>query len=169
MAFQFTLRNVVTHPSAVHMSILDTVDVQGYHCYGNALHVHSAMLSKGIGWDVEGSGKTTLLSVLSGRQRVQSGSIKMNGTPLSKRLRRSICYVMQQDIFFANLTLKDTLMVSKGLGCVVGGGGGEVWRASCEKRRSELTFRVRRPFFGTVANEAWLFLLILCGPLRHAG
>ncbi|XP_059498708.1 uncharacterized protein LOC125449520 isoform X2 [Stegostoma tigrinum] len=57
-----------------------------------------------------GSGKTTLLSVLSGRQCVQSGSIKMNGSPLSKRLRRSMCYVMQQDIFFANLTLKDTLM-----------------------------------------------------------
>ncbi|XP_072420847.1 uncharacterized protein [Chiloscyllium punctatum] len=57
-----------------------------------------------------GSGKTTLLSVLSGRQSVQAGTVKMNGMPLSKRLRRSICYVMQQDIFFANLTLKDTLM-----------------------------------------------------------
>ncbi|XP_072356493.1 uncharacterized protein [Scyliorhinus torazame] len=57
-----------------------------------------------------GSGKTTLLSSLSGRQRVQSGTIKISGVPLNKRLRRTICYVMQQDIFFPNLTLKDTLM-----------------------------------------------------------
>ncbi|XP_060678259.1 uncharacterized protein LOC132808835 isoform X2 [Hemiscyllium ocellatum] len=57
-----------------------------------------------------GSGKTTLLSVLSGRQPVRAGTVKMNGMPLNKRLRRSICYVMQQDIFFANLTLRDTLM-----------------------------------------------------------
>ncbi|XP_078062233.1 uncharacterized protein LOC144488081 [Mustelus asterias] len=57
-----------------------------------------------------GSGKTTLLSALSGRQPVQSGVIKVNGVVLNKQLRRKICYVMQQDIFFPNLTLKDTLM-----------------------------------------------------------
>ncbi|XP_070561236.1 uncharacterized protein [Ptychodera flava] len=57
-----------------------------------------------------GSGKTTLLNILAGRNTdIESGSVTLNGQPLSKRLRRSISYVLQDDIFFDNLSLFDTL------------------------------------------------------------
>ncbi|CAG7835687.1 unnamed protein product [Allacma fusca] len=57
-----------------------------------------------------GCGKTSLLNSLSGRLRLESGSIRLNGENLCKRLRRSkIGYVLQHDVFFADLTLKQTL------------------------------------------------------------
>ncbi|KAK7070934.1 hypothetical protein SK128_000156 [Halocaridina rubra] len=57
-----------------------------------------------------GAGKTSLLNVMSGRVRPTSGNITVNGEPLSKRLKKQICYVLQQDIFFTDLTLRQTLV-----------------------------------------------------------
>jgi len=58
-----------------------------------------------------GCGKTSLLNALSGRLRLASGRIRLNNETLSKRLRRTkIGYVLQYDVFFADLTLKETLV-----------------------------------------------------------
>lgn len=56
-----------------------------------------------------GCGKTTLLNCLSGRQKLDSGQITLNRDPMCKRWKRKICYVLQQDIFFTDLTLRQTL------------------------------------------------------------
>ena len=59
-----------------------------------------------------GSGKTTLINTLAGRTRINSGSITLNGQKMSRKLKRKVSYVLQEDLFFANLTLRETLRVS---------------------------------------------------------
>ncbi|XP_052231047.1 uncharacterized protein LOC127844677 [Dreissena polymorpha] len=56
-----------------------------------------------------GSGKTTLMNVIAGRQTLTSGKITLDGAPFGKQLRRRLGYVLQNDIFFSNLTLWETL------------------------------------------------------------
>ncbi|XP_048779668.2 uncharacterized protein LOC125683024 [Ostrea edulis] len=56
-----------------------------------------------------GAGKTTLLHTLAGRMPYTSGTITLNQQEFGKLHKRQICYVLQQDIFFPNLTLRETL------------------------------------------------------------
>lgn len=60
---------------------------------------------------ITGAGKSTLLNTLAGRTPMSSGTITVNGQIITKDLRRKICYVLQQDIFFSSLTLRETLQV----------------------------------------------------------
>lgn len=56
-------------------------------------------------------GKTTFLSALSGRIK-STGDLLFNGLPLTKATRRQVCYILQNDVFLSELTLRQTLEVA---------------------------------------------------------
>lgn len=57
-----------------------------------------------------GSGKTTLVNLLSGRRNAnQEGTITYNDLPHSKTLKQRMGFVMQDDILYPHLTVKETL------------------------------------------------------------
>jgi len=58
-----------------------------------------------------GSGKTTLLNVLAQRTKQNvTGSILVNGQPVkSKRMKRRMAYVLQDDIFYSHITVRNTV------------------------------------------------------------
>ena len=53
------------------------------------------------------------MNTLAGQKSLASGSITMNGQKLTKKVKRKVSYVLQSDIFFPNLTLRETLRVSR--------------------------------------------------------
>lgn len=58
-----------------------------------------------------GSGKTSLLNCLANRSSGGvTGSITINNEPLNKAMKRKIAYVMQEDIFFDQLTVEQQLL-----------------------------------------------------------
>ncbi|CBZ55402.1 ABC transporter family protein,related [Neospora caninum Liverpool] len=58
-----------------------------------------------------GAGKSTFLSVLCGRlKKGVGGLIEVNGKPAPARMKKIVGYVMQQEHFFGNLTVEETLM-----------------------------------------------------------
>ncbi|KAL6318433.1 hypothetical protein AAG906_041198 [Vitis piasezkii] len=56
-----------------------------------------------------GGGKTTLLNLLSGKVKTNSGRITYNDQPYAKTLKHRIGFVLQDDIVFPHLTVKETL------------------------------------------------------------
>ncbi|KAL3845438.1 hypothetical protein ACJIZ3_002841 [Penstemon smallii] len=59
-----------------------------------------------------GGGKTTLLNLLSGRVKNNGGTITYNDQLYSKSLKRRIGFVLQDDVVFPHLTVKETLTYS---------------------------------------------------------
>lgn len=56
-----------------------------------------------------GGGKTTLLKLLSGKVKNDSGTITFNDQPYNKSLKQRIGFVLQDDVVFPHLTVKETL------------------------------------------------------------
>ena len=58
-----------------------------------------------------GSGKTTLLNSLHPERRGEhcGGLVTINGFPLRKAFKRIIAYVLQEDLFYPGLTVRETL------------------------------------------------------------
>uniref|UniRef100_A0A6G3MHX2 ABC transporter G family member 27 (Trinotate prediction) n=1 Tax=Henneguya salminicola TaxID=69463 RepID=A0A6G3MHX2_HENSL len=90
-------------------------DVSGYALQGELL---ALMGPSGDYFKLKylGCGKTSLLNVISFRSELLgiersciSGNVYLDGVILSKNDKRRIGYVMQHDIFYENLTLKETM------------------------------------------------------------
>ncbi|KAF0688346.1 Aste57867_20026 [Aphanomyces stellatus] len=57
-----------------------------------------------------GAGKSSMLDVISGRNKNFTGSVTINGKQWTKQMNRYASYVMQDDVFYATLTVKEHLM-----------------------------------------------------------
>jgi len=62
-----------------------------------------------------GAGKSSLLDCISHRNPNFSGEIFMNGQPWKDEYSKLSTYVMQDDVFYANLTVKEHLMIQASL------------------------------------------------------
>jgi ABC-type multidrug transport system ATPase subunit len=57
-----------------------------------------------------GCGKSTLLNSIAGYLPVTKGTITLDGKKMDKSCRSKMSYVFQADLFFEELTLRETLM-----------------------------------------------------------
>lgn len=88
-----------TSPLSLPHPIL--VNISGYVPAGQSL----AILGP------SGSGKTTLLNLIAARSQypAKTGQVLFGGRPRIPRTKRHIGYVMQDDVFFSKLTVRETL------------------------------------------------------------
>ncbi|KAK8597369.1 hypothetical protein V6N13_001981 [Hibiscus sabdariffa] len=83
------------------------VPVKGHILHGITGLVHPGEVLALMG--PSGGGKTTLLNLLSGRVKFHSGTITYNNQPYSNSLKWRIGFVLQDDVAFPHLTVKETL------------------------------------------------------------
>ncbi|KAJ0402020.1 hypothetical protein ATCC90586_010277 [Pythium insidiosum] len=56
-----------------------------------------------------GAGKSTLLDCIANRNASATGDVRVNGQPWTKALAKHASYVMQDDLFYASLTVREHL------------------------------------------------------------
>ena len=86
-----------------------------------------------------GAGKTTLISVLGSRPQLGvdgywTGKVTVNGRPPMGEWRRQIAFVMQRDIFFSSLTVRQELEFA----CALRGGSDDAGRADKEAVKARM-------------------------------
>ncbi|OQR88557.1 ATP-binding Cassette (ABC) Superfamily, partial [Achlya hypogyna] len=57
-----------------------------------------------------GAGKSSLLDVIAGRQKEYTGTVLANGNKWTKQMNKYASYVMQDDVFYETLTVKEHLL-----------------------------------------------------------
>lgn len=57
-----------------------------------------------------GAGKSTLLDCISGRNKSVEGSVIVNGMPWSQKMKRLTSYVVQDDLFYQTITVREHLV-----------------------------------------------------------
>eukprot|EP00644_Phytophthora_capsici_P001152 jgi/Phyca11/576285/estExt2_Genewise1.C_PHYCAscaffold_860075 len=83
-----------------------------------------------------GAGKSSLLDCISGRKDARSGlegSITVNGQPWTKQLRQQSSYVVQDDLFYETITVREHLLFQAQLRM-----GKKASVKECEKRVDEV-------------------------------
>lgn len=79
-----------------------------------------------------GAGKTSLLDCLAGRNRRVTGRVTVNGTPLNDNVKALMTYVVQDDLFYETLTVREHLIFQGKLRIgvsLLATGFGADWRA----------------------------------------
>lgn len=95
--------------------MLDVVDVTKAYGGTPALQGVSLSIPKGVCYGLlgpNGAGKTTLLSIITGTQRPDAGTVKLDGqflTPSSYAVKRRIGYVPQDLALYEDLSAQDNL------------------------------------------------------------
>ncbi|GLE08096.1 hypothetical protein PINS_up019058 [Pythium insidiosum] len=56
-----------------------------------------------------GAGKSTLLDCIAGRNTRATGDVRVNGQPWTKALAKRACYVLQDDLFYGTLSVREHL------------------------------------------------------------
>ncbi|EQC42056.1 hypothetical protein SDRG_00899 [Saprolegnia diclina VS20] len=94
-----------------------------------------------------GAGKSSLLDVISGRQKDYTGSVLVNGEKWTKKMNKLASYVLQDDIFYETLTVKEHLLFQAELRM------GKTFDAAQREARVNYFFGAATPEFASVPIE----------------
>ena len=86
-----------------------------------------------------GAGKTTFVNLLTGVLQPSSGSIWLEGQPVTRlarhvRVARGLVRTFQINQLFPSLTARETLVLAA---CQTGGSGGTIWRAAARRSAAQ--------------------------------